>query len=151
MEKLSWELLIYCYVINVTEQQQWQPEWKKSEWKFQWRKQQTVWFSQNKSYESYKWHCWPESPRNSLFEFQVVHWYIFICCSFVWNGVNLTFIWWIGNDVIFQYLWCHSCQFKSQKCSGSFYVNCPSQSNPPSQIFLKFHKQLELFMLILKK
>jgi len=31
MEKLSWELLIYCYVTNVTEQRHCQPEWKQME------------------------------------------------------------------------------------------------------------------------
>jgi len=31
VEKLSWELLIYCCVTNVTEQQWFQPEWKQME------------------------------------------------------------------------------------------------------------------------
>jgi len=47
-------------------------------------------------------------PCNSLFEFQVVHRYVFIWC--------------VGNDVIFQCLWRHSCQFKPQKFSIVFFL-----------------------------
>jgi len=36
-------------------------------------------------------------------------------CNFVKNNVTLTFIWCICNDVMFQCLWRHSCQFKGQK------------------------------------
>jgi len=30
------------------------------------------------SYDELEWCCWPGSPCNSLFEFQVVHRYVFI-------------------------------------------------------------------------
>jgi len=44
----------------------------------------------------------------------------------------------------YAYLWAFECII-TLFGSGSFHVNC---SNPPSQIFLKFNKQIELFMLI---
>ena len=80
MEKLSWELLIYHYVSNVSEQQQCQPEWKQMEIS---AAQVSNGFIQTEWRLIYRMMSPSDAvvlgrPCNSLFEFQVVHRYVFI-------------------------------------------------------------------------
>ena len=79
------------------------------------------WFysvSQNKSYDEPEWRWWPGSSLQQPIWFSngsPIRFHSGVILSKIVQFHMVKFIWCICNDVMFQCLWRHSCQFKRQK------------------------------------